>query len=180
MNEIVNDSESEKELEINDLSEIKIVISDFGSILDLNNYNNKLEIQTRYYRAPEIVLQCGFTQKCDIWSLGCTIYELLTGDILFDPEKDLKYDRDFHHIYWYYEICGDIPKWMIEKSNRKKDFFNKNGKFLVNKPELWNIREVIKEEKKLDDCEYENFEKIINMIECMLNIDPNIRHMNFN
>lgn len=179
MNEIINDSESEKELEINDLSEIKIVISDFGSILDLNNYNNKLEIQTRYYRAPEIVLQCGFTQKCDIWSLGCTIYELLTGDILFDPEKDLKYDRDFHHIYWYYEICGDIPKWMIDKSNRKKDFFNKNGKFLVNKPDLWNIREVIKEEKQLDDCEYENFEKIINMIECMLNIDPNIRHMNF-
>jgi serine/threonine-protein kinase SRPK3 len=178
MNEIINDSESEKELEINDLSEIKIVISDFGSILDLNNYNDKSEIQTRYYRAPEIVLQCGFTQKCDIWSLGCTIYELLTGDILFDPEKDLKYDRDFHHIYWYYEICGDIPKWMIEKSNRKKDFFNKNGKFLVNKPELWNIREVIKEEKNLDDCE--KFEKIINMIECMLNIDPNIRHMNFN
>lgn len=180
MNEIINDSESEKELEISDLSEIKIVISDFGSILDLNNYNNKLEIQTRYYRAPEIVLQCGFTQKCDIWSLGCTIYELLTGDILFDPEKDLKYNRDFHHIYWYYEICGDIPKWMIEKSNRKKEFFNKNGKFLVNKPDLWNIREVIKEEKKLDDCEYENFEKIINMIECMINIDPNIRHMNFN
>ena len=46
--------------------------------------------------------------------------EILTGDILFDPEKDNEHSRDFHHVYWFYEICGNIPKWMIEKSDKKK------------------------------------------------------------
>jgi serine/threonine-protein kinase SRPK3 len=174
-----SENESEKELENEDLNNIKVVISDFGSIRDLNDYNKKEEIQTRYYRAPEIVLKCNFDEKCDIWSLGCSIYEILTGDILFNPEKDGSYSRDFHHIYWFYEICGDIPKWMIEKSDRKKEFFNKNCNFLANKPESWNIREVIKEEKKIDNIENEKLEQVIDMIDSMLKINPNERNINF-
>jgi serine/threonine protein kinase len=173
------ESEKEKELEDEDMNNIKVVISDFGSIIDLNDYNKKAEIQTRYYRAPEIVLKCGFDERCDIWSLGCSIYEILTGDILFDPEKDGSYSRDFHHIYWFYEICGDIPKYMIEKSDRKKDFFNKNGKFLANKPETWNIKEVIKEEKQIDTIDNEKLEEVIDMIDSMLKINPNERNINF-
>jgi len=174
-----SDSVSEKELEDEDMSNIQVVISDFGSIIDLNDYNKKAEIQTRYYRAPEIVLKCGFDEKCDVWSLGCSIYEILTGDILFDPEKDASYSRDFHHIYWFYEICGDIPKWMIEKSDRKKEFFNKNGKFLANKPETWDIKEVIKEEKQIDIIDNEKLEQVINMIDSMLKINPNERNIDF-
>ena len=174
-----NESDSEKELENENLNNIKVVISDFGSIIDLNDYNKKEEIQTRYYRAPEIVLKCNFDEKCDIWSLGCTIYEILTGDILFDPEKDGSYSRDFHHIYWFYEICGDIPKWMIEKSDRKKEFFNKNGNFLAKKPETWNIKEVIKEEKKNDIIDNEKLEQVIDMIDSMLKINPNERNIIF-
>jgi serine/threonine-protein kinase SRPK3 len=180
MDQIKQNSESEKELEDEDLNNIQVVISDFGSIIDLNDYNKKAEIQTRYYRAPEIVLKCGFDEKCDIWSLGCSIYEILTGDILFDPEKDGSYSRDFHHIYWFYEICGDIPKWMIEKSEKKKDFFNKNGKFLANKPETWNIKEVIKEEKQIDIIDNEKLEEVIDMIDSMLKINPNERNIDFN
>jgi serine/threonine-protein kinase SRPK3 len=173
------ESDCEKELEDEVLNNIKVVISDFGSIIDLNDYDKKEEIQTRYYRAPEIVLKCNFDEKCDIWSLGCSIYEILTGDILFNPEKDGSYSRDFHHIYWFYEICGDIPKWMIEKSDRKKEFFNKNGNFLAKKPESWNIKEVIKEEKKIDNIDNEKLEKVVNMIDSMLKINPNERNIDF-
>ena len=178
-NESESENESEKELENEDMNNIKVVISDFGSIRDLNDYNKKEEIQTRYYRAPEIVLKCNFDEKCDIWSLGCSIYEILTGDILFNPEKDGSYSRDFHHIYWFYEICGDIPKWMIEKSDRKKEFFNKNGNFLAKKPETWNIKEVIKEEKKNDIIDNEKLEQVIDMIDSMLKINPNERNIIF-
>lgn len=178
-NESDSESDSEKELEDDNINNIKVVISDFGSIVDLNDYDKKAEIQTRYYRAPEIILKCGFNEKCDLWSLGCTIYEILTGDILFDPEKDDKYSIDFHHVYWFYEICGDIPKCMIEKSERRKEFFNKNGKFLVNRPETWNIRQVIKEEK--EDCKlHDKLELVIDMIDSMLKINPNERNINFN
>jgi hypothetical protein len=68
---------------------------------------------------------------------------------------------------------------MIEKSDRKKEFFNKNGNFLAKKPESWNIKEVIKEEKKIDNIDNEKLEEVINMIDSMLKINPNERNIDF-
>ena len=45
-------------------------------------------IQTRYYRAPEIVLNLDYNTKIDIWSLGCVIYEMCTGVVLFPAESE--------------------------------------------------------------------------------------------
>lgn len=35
-------------------------------------------IQTRCYRAPEVILGCKYDDKIDIWSLGCIIAEIFT------------------------------------------------------------------------------------------------------
>lgn len=44
------------------------------------------EIQTRQYRAPEVVIRSGYTMSADMWSFACTAFELATGDMLFTPE----------------------------------------------------------------------------------------------
>ena len=36
-------------------------------------------VGSRYYRAPEIVLGCQYDHAVDIWSIGCIIFELITG-----------------------------------------------------------------------------------------------------
>jgi serine/threonine-protein kinase SRPK3 len=106
---------------------MKIVISDFGSVISKKELQPDSEIQTRYYRAPEIILQCGCNEKCDIWSLGCMIFEILTGQILFDPDKDKNHTRDFFHILAFFEKCGQIPLWMIQKCPFKNEVFSKKG-----------------------------------------------------
>merc|ERR1711968_286132 len=81
------------------LNNCKIKLSDFGNAC----YNDEKyidEFGTRYYRAPEIILGYEYNNTCDIWSVACTIFELLTGDLLFNPEKDKINSRDVHHIYW--------------------------------------------------------------------------------
>ena len=79
------------------LENCKIFLTDFGSNMKICNLEDD-EIQTRYYRAPEVILGVNYNEKIDIWSIGCMIYELYTGEILFDPDKDKDFSRDFHHL----------------------------------------------------------------------------------
>ena len=47
-------------------------------------------IQSRYYRAPEIILGIPYTCAIDMWSLGCILIELFNGLPIFmgDDESD--------------------------------------------------------------------------------------------
>ncbi len=40
-------------------------------------------VQSRSYRAPEVILGVPYGQKIDLWSLGCILAELATGYVLF-------------------------------------------------------------------------------------------------
>ena len=44
-------------------------------------------LQSRYYRAPEVLLGCGYGTRIDCWALGCIAAELFLGLPLF-PGKD--------------------------------------------------------------------------------------------
>ena len=139
------DSSNFNEYEIIDDDTIKngiIVLTDFGSALKVEDIDE--EVQTRYYRAPEIILGIAATEKIDIWSIGCITYELLTGNIMFDPQKDEKYSRDFSHLYLIEELLEKIPLSMVKKSPRNKEFFNKNGRLQCEKIIKINLEDEIK------------------------------------
>eukprot|EP00005_Dracoamoeba_jomungandri_P011795 CAMPEP_0174271206 /NCGR_PEP_ID=MMETSP0439-20130205/47103_1 /TAXON_ID=0 /ORGANISM="Stereomyxa ramosa, Strain Chinc5" /LENGTH=1098 /DNA_ID=CAMNT_0015361053 /DNA_START=51 /DNA_END=3347 /DNA_ORIENTATION=- len=56
-------------------------LADFGVSTKLSNISNPEDsfAGTPYWMAPEIIAMSGATTACDIWSIGCTIIELLTG-----------------------------------------------------------------------------------------------------
>jgi len=67
-----------------------IQLCDFGlsRAIDFSQDENVTEyVVTRYYRAPEIMLSHEYSTAVDIWSLGCTMAELITGKILFKGEN---------------------------------------------------------------------------------------------
>ena len=45
-------------------------------------------IQSRYYRAPEVILGIPYTPAIDMWSLGCVVYELYKGSPIFAGENE--------------------------------------------------------------------------------------------
>jgi serine/threonine protein kinase len=55
-----------------------IKIIDVGSSIFFHD-EPQFYVQTRSYRAPEVILGCPYTEKIDIWSIGCIVAELFTG-----------------------------------------------------------------------------------------------------
>lgn len=74
-------------------------------------------IQSRFYRAPEVILGIAYGTPIDMWSLGCIIAELYTGIPIFPGESE----QD--QLACIMEIIGVPPRYLIEQSSRRKVFF---------------------------------------------------------
>ena len=81
-------------------------------------------MQSRYYRAPEIVLGNRYDTPVDIWSLGCIVYELITGRPLF-PAKD-----ENELIEYFMATLGDMPQDMYVNCKKYKQFYKSATSFL--------------------------------------------------
>lgn len=66
-------------------------------------------VVTRYYRAPEVILNLGYSSNVDIWSIGCIFAELIRGKVIF-PGND-------HIDQWtkIIEIVGTPSQKFISK-----------------------------------------------------------------
>ncbi|EXJ87280.1 CMGC/CLK protein kinase [Capronia epimyces CBS 606.96] len=87
-------------------SEIRLI--DFGSATFDDEYHSSV-VSTRHYRAPEIILQLGWSFPCDIWSIGCIIVEFFTGDALFQTHDNLE------HLAMMEAVCnGKIDPKLVK------------------------------------------------------------------
>jgi dual specificity tyrosine-phosphorylation-regulated kinase 2/3/4 len=75
-------------------------------------------IQSRFYRAPEVILGGSYTTAIDIWSLGCILCELTTGVPLFPGENE--HDQ----LMCIMEVAGVPPLDVMRRAPRCKVFFD--------------------------------------------------------
>lgn len=115
------------EFDIDDkyISDPIIKLGDLGMCKKIDD-DQSFQIQTRYYKAPEVILNIEVNEKCDMWSLGCLIYELLTGKILYNPDSSNNVDK--YHIYMIVQTLGMPEKEYINKSPNKEVIFCKDLK----------------------------------------------------
>jgi serine/threonine protein kinase len=71
---------------IESLTTCKIKVIDYGNAY-LHHDQRCSYVQSRAYRAPEVVLGLSYSTKVDMWSLGCILMELFTGKLLFDNKS---------------------------------------------------------------------------------------------
>lgn len=95
-------------------SAIKVI--DFGSACF---HDKKLYtyIQSRFYRAPEVLLGSGYNCAIDMWSLGCILVEMHTGKPLFDGSNARE------QIVLQCEVLGLPPPRMLDHGRKTGDYF---------------------------------------------------------
>lgn len=98
-----------------------IKIIDFGSSC-FETERIYTYIQSRFYRAPEIMLGIPYTTAIDIWSFGCILVELYTGYPLFPGESEVE------QLQCIMEYKGVPPEELLEISPRKKMFFDSENR----------------------------------------------------
>jgi serine/threonine-protein kinase PRP4 len=90
-----------------------IKICDFGSGSYINECDITPYLVSRWYRAPEITLCLRYDYAIDLWSIGCCMYELYTGKVMFPGNSNNDMLRRFM------EIMGRFPNKLIKRSMTK-------------------------------------------------------------
>jgi len=74
-------------------------------------------IQSRFYRSPEVLLELEYSHGIDMWSLGCILVEMHTGEPIFSGQNE------FDQMYKICQVLGLPPNNLIDASPKWKKFF---------------------------------------------------------
>lgn len=121
------------------VNETKLVLKlcDFGSASHVADNDITPYLVSRFYRAPEIILGLGYDFSIDMWSVGCTLYELYTGKIMFAGKSNnqmLKFCMD---------LKGKFPNRLIRKGIFREQHFDNNCNFLYHEIDKVTEREKV-------------------------------------
>ncbi|XP_034029822.1 dual specificity tyrosine-phosphorylation-regulated kinase 1B isoform X1 [Thalassophryne amazonica] len=107
-------------------SAIKIV--DFGSSCQLGQRIYQY-IQSRFYRSPEVLLGMPYDLAIDMWSLGCILVEMHTGEPLFSGCNEVD------QMNKIVEVLGVPPSHMLDAAPKARKYFDKlsDGLWMVKK-----------------------------------------------
>ena len=164
------------------ISQAEVKVIDFGSSNFIYDSSSSY-IQSRSYRAPEVIMGCNYDYKIDIWSLGCILAELYSKTVLFQS------DSVHSLLARVIGIIGPIPEWMFEKGTTVKGMFcdekllymeaeavnDTNANISTNSVGKKKMHVIVPKRTLLKNrlhCEDEHF---IEFLRYLLKIDPNER-----
>jgi len=82
---------------------------DFGGAT-YDNEKKSSVVNTRQYRAPEVILGVGWSMPSDLWSLGCILAELYQGELLFATHDNIE------HLALIEQVIGPFPRRMLKRA----------------------------------------------------------------
>ena len=132
------------------------------------------DVQTRHYRAPEVILGYKtYDTQIDMWSLACLVFELLTGDLLFEPHAGKNYTKDDDHLAQIMELLGRLPRELVTQGKYSSDFMTRNGDLRnIKNLRFWALKDVLTEKYKYSESEASS---ISSFLLPMLEYTPNKR-----
>jgi CDC-like kinase len=166
--ELVYDAKKKQDFRFVRSAEIRLI--DFGSATFDHEHHSTI-VSTRHYRAPEVILELGWSQPCDVWSIGCILFELALGFTLFQTHDNRE------HLAMMERILGKFPNRMAAKTRVK--YFEK-GRLVWNEKSSAGryVRENCKPLRRYmpkSPSDPEAWDDLFDLIEKMLIYEPSRR-----
>ncbi|XP_051485759.1 dual specificity protein kinase CLK1-like [Apus apus] len=142
-----------------------IRVGDFGSTTRDDEHHSTV-VTTRPFRAPEVILALGWSQPCDVWSIGCILLEYYLGSPIFPVNEDKE------HLAMMERILGPLPSDMIKQS-RKRGYFHQDRVHLDERSSAGRyVSRWCKPLKAFMTNDGDDHENLFDLIEKMLRYDP--------
>ncbi|CAK9205497.1 unnamed protein product, partial [Sphagnum troendelagicum] len=107
---------------VNDAKNV-LKLCDFGSAMFAGENEITPYLVSRFYRAPEIILGLPYDHALDVWSVGCCLYELYSGKMLFPGHTN----NDMLRLHM--ELKGPFSKKMLKKAAFVDEHFDQDYNF---------------------------------------------------
>ncbi|XP_029587126.1 dual specificity protein kinase CLK2 isoform X1 [Salmo trutta] len=144
-------------------TDVRVV--DFGSATFDHEHHSTI-VSTRHYRAPEVILELGWSQPCDVWSIGCILFEYYLGFTLFQTHDNRE------HLAMMERILGPVPSRMIRKTRKQKYFYRGRLDWDESSSAGRYVRENCKPLRRYLLSEAEEHHRLFDLIESMLEYEP--------
>ena len=95
-----------------------IKLADLGSASPITENATAPYLVSRFYRAPEVILGIPYDYGIDMWSVGCTLFELYTGKILFTGRNNNNMLRAIM------DCRGKFPHKLLRRGTLAYDYFD--------------------------------------------------------
>lgn len=164
--DVTYNSRSKRDERIVKSSDMRLI--DFGSAT-FDHEHHSTVVSTRHYRAPEVILELGWSQPCDVWSIGCIMFELYSGFTLFQTHENRE------HLAMMERILGPLPAHMVKKSRKTKYFYRGKLDWDERSSAGRYVRENCKALKKYKRGDGESHELFFNLLEHLLEYEPEKR-----
>ncbi|XP_076865589.1 dual specificity protein kinase CLK2 isoform X2 [Brachyhypopomus gauderio] len=158
----------EKKREERTVNSTAVRVVDFGSATFDHEHHSTI-VSTRHYRAPEVILELGWSQPCDVWSAGCILFEYYLGFTLFQTHDNRE------HLAMMERILGPVPSRMIRKTRKQKYFYRGRLDWDENSSAGRYVRENCKPLRRYILSEAEEHHQLFDLIEAMLEYEPSKR-----
>ncbi|PON86597.1 Serine/threonine protein kinase [Trema orientale] len=146
--------------------EIKVI--DLGSSC-FQSDNLCLYVQSRSYRAPEVILGLPYDNKIDLWSLGCILAELCSGEVLFPNDGVVLI------LARIIGLLGPIDLDMLERGRESSKYFSEEFDLYHLNEETDQLEYIIPEESSLEDHLRVTDIGFIDFLRSLLEINPQRR-----
>ncbi|KAI3470884.1 hypothetical protein Pfo_027547 [Paulownia fortunei] len=146
--------------------EIKVI--DLGSSC-FQTDNLSLYVQSRSYRAPEVMLGLPYDQKIDLWSVGCILAELCSGEVLFPNEPVAML------LARMIGMLGPIDMEMLQKGQETHKYFTKEYDLYYLNEDMNQLEYIVPEESSLEHHLQISDSGFIDFLKYLLEINPKRR-----